>query len=156
MCEQEAPHIAEHGRIAVWGLRLLRATVDSWWTSWRRRKRASDPILTELEQLQSGTGSQPSSLLTAWLCEMGRGPGLSETLAPDEVEQWASVRKGELRALATAAMRGRCPRPSVGNLAVGRTLVAVLENYQQEDGSVLVPEVLKPWMGGIEKLEALV
>lgn len=40
-------------------------------------------------------------------------------------------------------------------LAVGRTLVAVLENYQQEDGSVLVPEALKPWMGGIEKLETL-
>lgn len=38
-------------------------------------------------------------------------------------------------------------------LAVGRTLVAVLENYQQEDGSVLVPDALKPWMGGIEKLE---
>ncbi|WP_095012910.1 serine--tRNA ligase [Tsuneonella mangrovi] len=38
-------------------------------------------------------------------------------------------------------------------LAVGRTLVAVLENYQQEDGSVTVPEALKPWMGGIEKLE---
>ena len=35
-------------------------------------------------------------------------------------------------------------------LAVGRTLVAVLENYQQEDGSVLVPEALKPYMGGIE------
>jgi len=40
-------------------------------------------------------------------------------------------------------------------LAVGRTLVAVLENYQQEDGCVTVPEVLKPWMGGLEKLEAL-
>ncbi|EJL26325.1 serine--tRNA ligase [Novosphingobium sp. AP12] len=40
-------------------------------------------------------------------------------------------------------------------LAVGRTLVAVLENYQEEDGSVLVPDVLKPWMGGLEKLEAL-
>lgn len=40
-------------------------------------------------------------------------------------------------------------------LAVGRTLVAVLENYQQEDGSVLVPAALKPWMGGIEKLEPL-
>lgn len=40
-------------------------------------------------------------------------------------------------------------------LAVGRTLVAVLENYQQEDGSVLVPEALKPWMGGIEKLQVL-
>jgi seryl-tRNA synthetase len=37
-------------------------------------------------------------------------------------------------------------------LAVGRTLVAVLENFQQEDGSVLVPDVLKPWMGGIERL----
>ncbi|QSL92330.1 serine--tRNA ligase [Ectopseudomonas toyotomiensis] len=35
-------------------------------------------------------------------------------------------------------------------LAVGRTLVAVLENYQQVDGSIRVPEVLKPYMGGIE------
>jgi len=35
-------------------------------------------------------------------------------------------------------------------LAVGRTLVAVLENYQQEDGSVVVPDALKPFMGGIE------
>ena len=32
-------------------------------------------------------------------------------------------------------------------LAVGRTLIAVLENYQQEDGSVVVPEVLRPYMG---------
>ncbi|MGB3167438.1 MAG: serine--tRNA ligase [Alteraurantiacibacter sp.] len=37
-------------------------------------------------------------------------------------------------------------------LAVGRTLVAVLENYQQEDGSVVVPDVLKPYMGGVERL----
>ncbi len=37
-------------------------------------------------------------------------------------------------------------------LAVGRTLVAVLENYQQADGSVVIPEVLHPYMGGIEKL----
>ncbi len=37
-------------------------------------------------------------------------------------------------------------------LAVGRTLVAVLENYQQADGSVVVPEVLRPYMGGKEKL----
>lgn len=38
-------------------------------------------------------------------------------------------------------------------LAVGRTLVAVLENYQQADGSVVVPEALVPYMGGIEVLE---
>lgn len=37
-------------------------------------------------------------------------------------------------------------------LAVGRTLVAVLENYQQEDGSVIVPKVLRPWSGGLERL----
>ncbi len=39
-------------------------------------------------------------------------------------------------------------------LAVGRTLVAVLENYQQADGSVVIPEVLRPYMGGMEKLAA--
>ena len=38
-------------------------------------------------------------------------------------------------------------------LAVGRTLVAVLENYQQEDGSVTVPAALVPYMGGIARLE---
>ena len=37
-------------------------------------------------------------------------------------------------------------------LAVGRTLVAVLENYQNEDGSVTIPDVLRPYMGGLEKL----
>ena len=39
-------------------------------------------------------------------------------------------------------------------LAVGRTLVAVLENYQNADGSVTIPAVLKPYMGGIERLAA--
>lgn len=38
-------------------------------------------------------------------------------------------------------------------LAVGRTLAAVLENYQQEDGTVVVPEVLRPYMGGLEVIE---
>lgn len=38
-------------------------------------------------------------------------------------------------------------------LAVGRTLVAVLENYQQEDGSVAVPSALQPYMGGLNRLE---
>jgi seryl-tRNA synthetase len=37
-------------------------------------------------------------------------------------------------------------------LAVGRTLVAVLENYQNADGSITVPEVLRPYMGGLELL----
>jgi seryl-tRNA synthetase len=37
-------------------------------------------------------------------------------------------------------------------LAVGRTLIAILENYQNADGSVTVPEALRPYMGGIEKI----
>ncbi|MBU0856992.1 MAG: serine--tRNA ligase [Gammaproteobacteria bacterium] len=39
-------------------------------------------------------------------------------------------------------------------LAVGRTLVAILENGQQADGSVVIPEALRPWMGGIERIPA--
>ena len=38
-------------------------------------------------------------------------------------------------------------------VAVGRTIAAILENYQQEDGSVVVPEVLRPYMGGIEVIK---
>ena len=49
----------------------------------------------------------------------------------------------------------RLPIPGVlgSGLAVGRTLVAVLENYQQADGSVVVPEVLRPYMGGTAMLK---
>jgi len=38
-------------------------------------------------------------------------------------------------------------------LAVGRTLIAVMENYQQADGSIVIPEVLRPYMGGLERIE---
>jgi seryl-tRNA synthetase len=37
-------------------------------------------------------------------------------------------------------------------LAVGRTLVAILENYQQKDGSVIIPDALRPYMGGMERI----
>ncbi len=39
-------------------------------------------------------------------------------------------------------------------LAVGRTLIAIMENYQQADGSVVIPEALRPYMGGLEVLRA--
>lgn len=38
-------------------------------------------------------------------------------------------------------------------VAIGRTVAAILENFQQEDGSVLIPEVLRPYMGGIDKIK---
>ena len=61
----------------------------------------------------------------------------------------------------------RCRRPGAkgtelvhtlngSGLAVGRTLVAILENYQQADGSVVIPEKLRPYMGGMEKIGYLV
>jgi seryl-tRNA synthetase len=37
-------------------------------------------------------------------------------------------------------------------IAVGRTLIAILENYQNEDGTVKIPETLVPYMGGIEQI----
>lgn len=46
-----------------------------------------------------------------------------------------------------------CHTINGSGLAVGRTLVAVLENYQRPDGSVVVPDVLRPYMGGTEVLE---
>jgi seryl-tRNA synthetase len=36
---------------------------------------------------------------------------------------------------------------------VGRTLIAILENYQQKDGSVVIPEALRPYMRGVEVIE---
>jgi seryl-tRNA synthetase len=40
-------------------------------------------------------------------------------------------------------------------LAVGRTLVAIMENFQNADGSITVPAVLRPYMGGLEKIQAV-
>jgi seryl-tRNA synthetase len=39
-------------------------------------------------------------------------------------------------------------------LAVGRTLIAILETYQQADGSVRIPPVLQPYMGGVKSIKA--
>ncbi len=57
-----------------------------------------------------------------------------------------------------ARFRGEKGKPELvhtlngSGLAVGRTLVAILENYQNADGSVTIPDALRPWMGGMEKL----
>jgi seryl-tRNA synthetase len=45
-----------------------------------------------------------------------------------------------------------CHTLNGSGLAVGRTLVAVLENYQEADGSVTIPAVLRPYMGGLERI----
>ena len=64
------------------------------------------------------------------------------------------ARRAHLRYRPTEGGKARLLHTVNGSgLAVGRTLVAVLENYQQQDGSVVVPEVLRPYMGGLELIE---
>ena len=46
-----------------------------------------------------------------------------------------------------------CHTLNGSGLAVGRTVAAILENYQQEDGSVVVPDVLVPYMGGVKVIK---
>jgi seryl-tRNA synthetase len=63
------------------------------------------------------------------------------------------ARRGSLRYRPEPKAKPRFVHTLNGSgLAVGRTLVAILENYQQADGSVVVPEVLRPYMGGLERI----
>ena len=63
------------------------------------------------------------------------------------------ARRGSLRYRAEPKAKPRFLHTLNGSgLAVGRTLVAILENYQQADGSVVVPEALRPYMGGLERI----
>ena len=64
------------------------------------------------------------------------------------------ARRAEIRYKPEDAKRTRFVHTLNGSgLAVGRTWVAIVENYQQEDGSVVVPEVLRPYMHGLTKIE---
>jgi len=63
------------------------------------------------------------------------------------------ARRANLRYRPEAAGKPRFVHTLNGSgLAVGRTLIAVIENYQQQDGSVVIPEALRPYMGGLERI----
>ena len=65
------------------------------------------------------------------------------------------ARRLDLRYRPTGGGRAEyCHTLNGSGLAVGRTLIAVLENYQDADGSVTIPAVLRPYMGGLERLTA--
>jgi seryl-tRNA synthetase len=64
------------------------------------------------------------------------------------------ARRAEIRVKVEGAKKTILAHSLNGSgLAVGRTLIAVLENYQQADGTVVIPEALRPYMGGLEKIE---
>jgi seryl-tRNA synthetase len=66
------------------------------------------------------------------------------------------ARRAEIRVRLEGAKKPAYAHTLNGSgLAVGRTLIAILENYQQADGSVIVPEVLRPYMGGLERIASV-
>jgi seryl-tRNA synthetase len=75
-----------------------------------------------------------------------------------EISSCSNFRDFQARRAAIRFRREEGARPEFvhtlngSGLAVGRTLVAILENYQQKDGSVIIPEALRPYMGGMERI----
>jgi seryl-tRNA synthetase len=88
--------------------------------------------------------------LEVWLPGQGRYREISSCSTCDEFQ----ARRMNARCRAKGEKGTRFVHTLNGSgLAVGRTLVAVLENYQQADGSVAVPEVLQPYLRGLNRLE---
>lgn len=80
-------------------------------------------------------------------------PGVGEWLEVSSVSNVGDfqARRANIKYRPAEGGRARLVHTLNGSgLGLPRTLIAVLENYQQPDGSVVVPEVLRPWMGGIE------
>jgi seryl-tRNA synthetase len=80
-------------------------------------------------------------------------PGCQEWLEVSSVSNVGDfqARRANIKYRPTEGGKARLVHTLNGSgLGMPRTLIAVLENYQQADGSVIVPEVLHPWMGGIE------
>jgi seryl-tRNA synthetase len=123
-----------------------------------RMTRCAERVLTELGLTwrrvflcagDTGFGAARTYDLEVWLPGQG---------AWREIASCSNTRDFQAR-----RMNGRFkPKEGKGNqflhtlngsgVAVGRALIAVMETFQQEDGSILVPEVLRPWMGGVERI----
>ena len=98
-----------------------------------------------------GFGSAKTYDLEAWLPSQGKYR---------EISSCSNFEAFQARRMQARWRNPQDKKPEVvhtlngSGLAVGRTLVALLENYQDEDGSVQVPEALRPWLGGLERLTA--
>lgn len=93
-----------------------------------------------------GFGSRKTYDIEVWL------PGQNAYREISSCSQFGEfqARRMEARCKAADAKQSRYVHTLNGSaLAVGRTMVAILENYQNDDGSVTIPEVLRPYMGGV-------
>ncbi len=88
-------------------------------------------------------------------------PGCDEWLEVSSVSNCGDFQARRVNTRYRPPAQGKTARPQFvhtlngSGLGLPRTMIAILENYQQADGSVVVPEVLHPWMGGIEVIEQL-
>jgi seryl-tRNA synthetase len=90
----------------------------------------------------------------AWVpCEFGQGEWM-------EISSCSNVEAFQARRVNMRFRREPGARPEFvhtlngSGLPPGRLMIAVIENYQQADGSILIPEVLRPYMGGLEVIRA--
>ena len=72
---------------------------------------------------------------------MSSGCDAAHLQARHSIIKYRTAEKGRTRFVHTLNGSG---------LGLPRTLIAVMENYQQADGSIIVPEILRPWMGGVD------
>jgi seryl-tRNA synthetase len=96
-----------------------------------------------------GFGSNITYDIEVW------APGCNEWLEVSSVSNVGDfqARRANIKYRPTDGGRTRLPHTLNGSgLGLPRTLIAVLENYQQKDGSIIIPEVLRPWMGGVDVL----
>ncbi len=98
-----------------------------------------------------GFASRKTYDIEVWLPGQGRFREISSCSVCGDFQ----ARRMNARSRAADAKSTRFVHTLNGSgVAVGRALVAVLENYQQPDGSVAIPDVLRPYMGGLERIEA--
>jgi len=98
-----------------------------------------------------GFGARRTYDLEVWLPGQGKYREISSCSTTGDFQ----ARRMKMRCRPKGEKKTRFVHTLNGSgLAVGRTLIAVVENYQQADGSIRVPEVLRPYMGGLEVIGA--
>ncbi len=97
-----------------------------------------------------GFGARITYDLEVW------APGCNEWLEVSSVSNVGDfqARRANIKYRTAEGKKGYLHTLNGSGLGLPRTLIAILENYQQPDGSVVVPEVLRPWMGGVEIIRA--
>lgn len=96
-----------------------------------------------------GFAAQATYDIEAWLPGQGRYREISSCSVCGDFQ----ARRMRLRCRAQGDKKSRFPHTLNGSgLAVGRTLIAVMENYQNADGSITIPEALQSYMGGIDRI----